>query len=553
MAKYYLRMEAVNLYAFIGDTYDLSTIRGGGLLLLESAKQVQTKFSSALTVISTGASIGFFSFEAEDDANAEALRRNVAEFLRNDENLQHATFVVDFEKADKDFLQTREMVLAKNRWRQFQQPTVVIPEPNEHMDHFCPLDKVRPGTEKSKVKGKEEIISKSVAQRRSHGIDQKKRDFYISEIGEFCGSAITADFVSNLESLTDDTEQGNLHHKMAVIYLDGNGFTKIRNKYCNDENTLRQFDIQLRGFRADALKALLDRMDDGSYRDKDERYRLETLLWGGDELIWVVPAWKGWNVLDCFYTASASWEFAGQRLTHAGAMVFCHHKAPIHRITHLCQDLADSAKAATYFKLTRQSFSALKKEGFPDLIEKLTSLRDTVYEGKADLIYALSRTLEKDQFDQHNALILKHAEKAAGREQNLFQYLVLESFDHIGSDLETYRNLQCPIPWKISFSGEDMADMADNIRALKADFPRGQIYKAVHSALFSVKENQEQASYYDQFEERLKQILPEEVFNKAEKLISGGYFGTSPGAWLHLAELWDYIPEEEKHYEGSNA
>ncbi len=479
MAKYYLRMEAVNLYAFIEDTQDLSTIRGGGLLLLKSAKEVEKEFESVLTVVSTGASIGFFSFEAENDDEVDLLRQNVAKFLRKDGNLKHATFVVDFCKADGDFLQARETVLARNRWRQFQQPTVVIPEPNEDWKDVCPLDNVRPGTEKFKVKGRQEFISKSVARRRSHGMDQRKREFYISEIGEFCGSVITADFVKNLESLTDDTEQDNLHHKMAVIYLDGNGFTKIRNRYCNDEDALREFDKHLRGFRADALKALLDRMEtDSGYWDRQGRYRLETLLWGGDELIWVVPAWKGWNVLDCFYTASASWKFKGQKLTHAGGMVFCHHKAPIHRITQLCHDLAESAKTTC-------------------------------------------------------------------REENLFQYLVLESFDHIGRDLEAYRNLQCPIPWKLSLRGKEMGNMADNIRALKADFPRGQIYKAVHSALFLTKEGQEEASCHDQFEERLKQILPGDAFNKMEKLISSDYFGTSPGAWLHLAELWDYIPGEE--------
>ena len=39
MSTYYLRIEAVNFDAFLGDTHDLSTVRGGGLLLLEAVEQ----------------------------------------------------------------------------------------------------------------------------------------------------------------------------------------------------------------------------------------------------------------------------------------------------------------------------------------------------------------------------------------------------------------------------------------------------------------------------------------------------------------------------------
>ena len=39
--SFYLRVEAVNLSHFINDTNDLSTIRGGSLLLLEAMEKVE--------------------------------------------------------------------------------------------------------------------------------------------------------------------------------------------------------------------------------------------------------------------------------------------------------------------------------------------------------------------------------------------------------------------------------------------------------------------------------------------------------------------------------
>ena len=63
----------------------------------------------------------------------------------------------------------------------------------------------------------------------------------------------------------------------------------------------------------------------------------------------MVPGWLGWWALQFFYEHSREWEFKNQTsnarpLTHAAGLVFCHHKAPIHRITRLGHDLASLAK-----------------------------------------------------------------------------------------------------------------------------------------------------------------------------------------------------------------
>jgi hypothetical protein len=48
MSQYHPRVEAVNLGNFIGDTQDLSTIRGGSLLLLTPQMKFRVTFLSTL-------------------------------------------------------------------------------------------------------------------------------------------------------------------------------------------------------------------------------------------------------------------------------------------------------------------------------------------------------------------------------------------------------------------------------------------------------------------------------------------------------------------------
>ncbi|HLO75259.1 MAG TPA: hypothetical protein VK196_02235, partial [Magnetospirillum sp.] len=72
--------------------------------------------------------------------------------------------------------------------------------------------------------------------------------------------------------------------------------------------------------------------------------RLETLLWGGDEMVWVVPSWQVWPVLTAFFDATRDWPHG---MTHAGGVVVCHHKTPIRQVVALAHDLADRAKATT--------------------------------------------------------------------------------------------------------------------------------------------------------------------------------------------------------------
>jgi hypothetical protein len=469
MPKCYLRMEGVNLQNFIGDTDDLSTVRGGSLLLLHSIRWIARMVTDpALGPVTTGASSGIFEFEASDLAEAETVRDNLWKQLAGDHRFKHATFVVDIVEATADFVTDRERLIALNRFRQMQSPTVALPARSEDISKTaCVIDRRRPGTRETHLPERPSAwVSESVYERRECGKD--KGTFY----QEQTEMQINREFVQDLDELTNDEQRGNLHHKMAVIYLDGNGFGKLQNELCRTQTDQRRFDETVRRYRREMLQSLVRKMEsepEGWFTsDTERKFRLETLLWGGDEVIWVVPAWQGWRTLAFFYEQSQGWNFDGHRLSHAGGLVFCHHNAPIQRITKLARDLAELAK-------------------------------------------------EKD------------------RGQNLFAYEVLESFDHIGRDLESYREERSP-QGKVDamiLSGKEMEKTLAQAALVTEQLPSRRLHKMVELILRRrqpVSEGQQEA-----MEKGMEATGRAALAAVTDKL------GGAEARWLHLAALRDYL------------
>ena len=335
MNKYYLRMEGVNLDNFAYDTNDLSTIRGGSLILLYAVDKVKGEYTQ-LKSISTGASSGLFSFEATDEREAEDLRLKVESLLRTGKE-KHATFVVDSVADGGDFVKAKETLIARNHLRQMRCPSFAIP--GDSGKTVCEFDRLRPAN-KTITKGqKEQQASESVKVRHDFG-KESKQDFY----RKLTGIEGLPKFVNDFDELTKDPTKGNLHHKMAVIYIDGNNFGRFE-KECKTPEALKTWDDDIKRHRKGMLKTLLEDMKNSSGWTTDEgKMRFETLLWGGDDLTWIVPAWKGWSTLEFFFNKSRNWVYGDRQLTHAAGIVFCHHNAPIHRITKLAKNLAELAK-----------------------------------------------------------------------------------------------------------------------------------------------------------------------------------------------------------------
>ena len=358
---HYLQVEAVNIYATVFDTDQLSVIRGGSYLIAAAMTRLANRFKNDLERLSVGASAGLYLIRRP--AEAELIRAKVINWLRKHPYYSLFTFAVVL-SSEKDLSKAKPELAAKIRFEQLRQLTTAPDIVHGTGHQPCALSNTRacqPGQYQPTIGGEGQQVCPSVWRRLRIGrrlktdqyleildaaqsIDQDRR----ARIGRF-------GYAPNLEQLARSPSFGILNNKIAVIYLDGNGFGAIQRKYVTDPTTQQDFDETIRRQRAGFLATLLEALIDGEFQGTpllDTRcasddpataaLRLETLLWGGDEMTLVVPAWLGFTVMQLFYACAAKWDYKG--LTYAGGLVFCHAHTPIARMRHLAQDLAEGVK-----------------------------------------------------------------------------------------------------------------------------------------------------------------------------------------------------------------
>jgi hypothetical protein len=470
---HYLRVEAMNLSAFLDDTKDVSAVRGGGLLLLDAIEDLSRL--PGLEALSTGASVGLFGIAPGHDP--QRVRTAALQRLHTG-GTRHTTFVADVLPSTGDFVRDRERLLAANRWQQLAAPSLAMPSLAPDSREPCELDGVRPATRLSPKAGRNWNVSASVQARREHGRDAKQ-GFY----KKLLGADLTRPFSQDLEDLSDDAQRGNLHHKIAILYADGNGFGAIQERLCRDRKSQRRFDTVLKKYRRQFMASLL-REPVPAFLDAKGRVRFETLQWGGDEFLIVVPAWLGYWVLGRFFEQAARWRLwpgvTSQPLFHGAGLVFCHHAAPLHRVRALAKELAE---------------------------------------------------LAKDQ----------------DRGANLFAYEVLESFDHAGNDLAGYRRRRWSRPEELILRGDAMLDLLRPAEAhAPSDTPMAVLREVLprrrlHAIADELRRLGPEATL-DLFGWPSARDLAREVpaaADAARPVLQA--LGGRPVAWLHLLELWDFL------------
>lgn len=427
MAVYLLRIEGVNLDYFVYDTADLSANRGGSLELLSAVRDARLHLESGTGVsdikaLSVGASTALLQFNASL-ADAGKAADHVRDCLRGvsytgeqsaeQKLLAEATFVVSLQElADEaDFAPARERLLALGRWEQMQAASLAVPPDSAAGETPCLVDALRPVSagcdwpvERS-GKWERAGLSSLAKLRKQYGRRQKQLLYSeITGLARPDGIKFAREF-SEIALHVDERAGAG---KLAVFYADGNQFGKIQSDKARTPQLQVKWDTELRDRREALLRRLLedevlndskkedwlfDRAlddEDGQATGKAEknalRYRLETLLWGGDELIWVVPAWCAWRVAALFFEETAAWEFEGTKLTHSAGMVICSYKAPIRRITQIARDLADAAKDISR---TRNQLAVEVLESFDDISGGVTDMwkrRTPKEEAPAELI-----------------------------------------------------------------------------------------------------------------------------------------------------------------------
>ncbi len=237
-----------------------------------------------------------------------------------------------------------------------------------------------------------------------------------------------------------------------------------------------RFDKGLRDFREKFFGSLVTAAEGPAWKNGDEK-RIELLMCGGDEMKIVVPAWQGLWLAREFYTQAAPLKFRWQttdgenekKLEFAGALIFAHHKAPIHGLTDLAEKLLEEAK------------------------------RD--------------------------------------RSEGKLSFLVLESFDHVGENLEFFRRNQTPNEEalaRVSVSAAKLGELIDAIGKLRAgEFPRRKTYQVLSDLRYAKDEAEETMSM-------ARRNLDTKERQAWDDLVS--VCGHKDAAWYHLAELWDYVP-----------
>lgn len=432
MVSFVLRVEAVNFAATLYDTSDLSTVRGSSLAMLRSDKAIEKALKACGLVsgvgrIFAGASQSAYRFQAADDGAAENAADAVRRALASPEYtpLDHMCFVVDWVPDTGGA--ALDHATARNHSRQFRQWTVALPRFEAAARGYDPLDRMCPAVTdvnlpSDRKKGRTKL-SASVAARREYGVDQRQQ-FYEDELGlppfkRDGGLAFAKSFEDIVRHHPPDVPL-ELQSKIAVLYADGNRFGAIRGRMAkapsNATDAVATFSTELVPLQRKLLANMIDWYHRGVLADKKQlnrfgafdrqgntivQYRLETLLWGGDEMMFVVPCWLALDLLEGFFQTTQGWKIGEERLTFAAGLVICHHKTPIRQAIRLAKELVDGCKDIMRSK--KKQFDAASIAVFESLAPPDTGLvgyRSRLYGTRSqldDALLAESLTLPGDK------------------------------------------------------------------------------------------------------------------------------------------------------------
>jgi hypothetical protein len=384
--KVLISIEGKNIEPSVLDTNDISVQRGGSYELLDTALQAgeRLKDEPGVETVSLGASRAVF---VVNEPKADNVLQKLGETLKSNDKQMFTNFVVGIPfSSDAEFGLAEKKAIAVSRWRQMQRSSIGVPELNSHGDEnsfeVCELDRVRPKAIDAE-KGDNEIqTSDFVENRRQRGIDLRSREYQGGDIyTRILVAANQKPFVSKaFDNFTDKLNElaipdqaqkpridFRLHNKIAILYADGNKFgSTAANKAELGSNQLKNWDQYLRSLRAKLLKTVLETVEQNDLMiyertdtnrktnvpNKEKLLRFETLEWGGDELMWVVPAFMGFELARLFVEETKNWQYQSDSdtqqellaLHHGMGLVFCHHKAPIARVRKLVRNLGDLAK-----------------------------------------------------------------------------------------------------------------------------------------------------------------------------------------------------------------
>jgi hypothetical protein len=521
MTVYFFRAEAVNMAPTVYDTVDISTIRGAGFYLLDRIHSLSQTPEFYEHLVTEGASAAVFEFKTD---SPEEIRKKMLTFLYSDHEqaeiggklIKEMTFLVEFLEYESTFEKTMTALQGKIRVAQMQNPTIrVFPEmlmasgksKEGKSLTFDELNRVLPARIIDDTKGN---LSRFTASRRGQGIELRKK-IYGDLLKDFKIPKKALNFTDDLEQLSQDPQQGNLNSKIAYIYIDGNKFGKLQSSPSRED--LKIFDSTLDNFKknflADLIQFALKTPGFRIFDKSNNLIRLETLLWGGDEIKLIVPAWLGWTVANLFFKTASdlSLRFQDKDLTFAMGMVLTHHKNPIQNLDDVAGSLVDAVKDGL-------------KSGSPD---------------------------DHPQYDRPRG--------------DRMLYVVLESLETLPQkSFQRFAEKQYQTsPREMAFSPETIKALQDFVRILKtAGFSRSRIHE-IATAWLKEKNQGKAIGYKTSLQRGLDlcqadEVLKTDLYRHISNITGTGINETGISSlipergfrWLQTAELWDYLVWEEE-------
>ena len=380
----YLLVEGINIGANLYDTNQLSIVRGGSFLLKQAVVDIKNHWKDHLEVISEGASSGVFKCKSSSSRLAD-IRKEIVDWLSGHERYSLLTFGVETCEAE-NVQAAKEQLLTQLRLHQLQGATLV-PDSIQG-DSRGPSDwsgvralDATPQTVTYYPPGQNpdiKQISSSEKRRWTYGREQKQ-SYYLQEshylketkqlfakekqqsLEDLIAQLEEYYFTRDLNELSSGDQFPDLSGKIAVFYADGNSFGKLQQALLKEEGDKdaiqKAFDTTLQYLRREFLADAMEEMLDGRFPEMKtttrigteykDALRFETLLWGGDEMLFVMPAWIGFDFVQFFFEKTANWEIMGQPLTHSAGLVLCSAKTPIRITRQLAQLIADHVKHET--------------------------------------------------------------------------------------------------------------------------------------------------------------------------------------------------------------
>lgn len=370
--EFILWVEGVDFESVLFDTSDLSTLRGGSLALLQSGSDIEAALidaSFSAERLSIGASRVVLKIQATSD---EEIRKVVDRVL-SDGVYEFINWVIGISAVEAGDAE-RALRLAEREARLSQVANLSIAGLTKVVgDRDCAIDRLRPAEETiylpSDTGGKTEArVSASVAARRSYGREMRQkiyRRLLPESLTNLHAVLDELDFCDGFDEIVQDPPDVPLsaRNKIAVFYADGNKFTAIRERISNGDavNGLKRFSEALRRKQEEELlPRLLQLFTDKRNSERQSvafssgrnsgrealKIRFETLLWGGDEVRFVMPAWLGVDFAKSFFEAVKAWEIDENPLTFSASLIFANYKTPIRQLINFGDRLVDEEAKA---------------------------------------------------------------------------------------------------------------------------------------------------------------------------------------------------------------